>query len=96
MTDNTSFLTIILYVMLAVMAALAMTFMVIYLNMKIKEKQSQKEDDALAQQKPVKKTSSKTFPRLLLTYLLPRSLIYSSSELVLICFTLKSSSKAAP
>lgn len=61
MTDNTSFLTIILYVMLAVMAALAMTFMVIYLNMKIKEKQSQKEDDALAQQKPVKKTSSKTF-----------------------------------
>ena len=35
MTDNTSFLTIILYVMLAVMAALAMTFMVIYLNMKI-------------------------------------------------------------
>ena len=61
MIDNTSFLTIILYVMLAVMAALAMTFMVIYLNMKIKEKQSQKEDDALAQQKPVKKTSSKTF-----------------------------------
>lgn len=61
MTDNTSFLTIILYVMLAVMAALAMTFMVIYLNMKIKEKQSQKEDDALAQQKSVKKTSSKTF-----------------------------------
>ena len=61
MTDNTSFLTIILYDMLAVMAALAMTFMVIYLNMKIKEKQSQKEDDALAQQKPVKKTSSKTF-----------------------------------
>ena len=61
MTDNTSFLTIILYVMLAVMAALAMTFMVIYLNMKIKEKQRQKEDDALAQQKPVKKTSSKTF-----------------------------------
>lgn len=61
MTDNTSFLTIILYVMLAVMAALTMTFMVIYLNMKIKEKQSQKEDDALAQQKSVKKTSSKTF-----------------------------------
>ena len=43
-----------------------------------------------------KVTLSKMFPKSLLTYLLPRSLIYSSSVLVLICFTLKSSSKAAP
>ena len=46
MTDNTSFLTIILYVMLAIMFALAVALIFIYLNMKVKEKQKEKEDSA--------------------------------------------------
>ena len=61
MTDNTSFLTIILYVMLAIMFALAVALIFIYLNMKVKEKQKEKEDSAVAESKPVKKSSSKTF-----------------------------------
>ena len=42
MTDNTSFLTIILYVMLAIMFALAVAIIFIYLNMKVKEIQKEK------------------------------------------------------
>lgn len=61
MTDNTSFLTIILYVMLAIMFALAVALIFIYLNMKVKEKQKEKEDSAVTESKPVKKSSSKTF-----------------------------------
>ena len=53
MTDNTSFLTIILYVMLAIMFALAVALIFIYLNMKVKEKQKEKEDSAVAESKPV-------------------------------------------
>ena len=59
MTDNTSFLTIILYVMLAIMFALAVALIFIYLNMKVKEKQKEKEDSAVAESKPVKNLHQK-------------------------------------
>ena len=38
MTDNTGFLTIILYIMLAGMFVLAVAFAFVYMNMKFKEK----------------------------------------------------------
>ena len=43
------------------MFALAVALIFIYLNMKVKEKQKEKEDSAVAESKPVKKSSSKTF-----------------------------------
>ena len=62
MTDNTEFLSIILYIMLGIMFVLAIALAFIYMNMKIKEKRAQEEKDKnnVTENIDVKK-SSKTF-----------------------------------
>ncbi len=47
MTNNTDFLTIILYVMLGIMAVLAVVLVFIYMNMKVKEKKALEEQNKL-------------------------------------------------
>ena len=61
MTDNTGFLTIILYIMLAGMFVLAVAFAFVYMNMKLKEKKRKDENNATDEEKKVKKSSTKSF-----------------------------------
>ena len=51
MTDNTGFLTIILYIMLAGMFVLAVAFAFVYMNMKLKEKKRKDENNATDEEK---------------------------------------------
>lgn len=62
MTNNTDFLSVILYIMIAIMFVLAIALVFIYINVKVKEKQAIKEQDKKIgiENKDLKKTS-KTF-----------------------------------
>lgn len=62
MTDNTGFLTIILYVMLAVMGALVVALAFVYLNIKLKERKIKAEENKknTSENENIKK-STKTF-----------------------------------
>ena len=63
MTNNTDFLTIILYVMLGIMAVLAVVLVFIYMNMKVKEKKALEEQNKLnvPETKEPHKQGSKTY-----------------------------------
>ena len=69
MTNNTDFLTIILYVMLSIMAVLAIALVLIYMNMKVKEKKGFAlciiQKIAGFCEAPVKKPQKKSLPCLL-------------------------------
>ena len=81
MTDNTSFLTIILYVMLAIMFALAVALIFIYLNMKVQEK-CHKASPLLSSFQPVPQQSQNSDRICTLMYTLKRTLPHFHVHLI--------------